>query len=99
MRRAAAFCVLALVAVALAGAPAQAAAPRLTEAAGARFPDRAFALTLPKPGPVAAGQVSLSENGRAVPRVDVVPAERSGGRRFGVVLAIDTSYSMHGRPL
>jgi tight adherence protein B len=48
---------------------------------------------------VASEDVVLSENGRAVARVDVVPAERSGARRFGVVLAIDTSYSMHGRPL
>jgi tight adherence protein B len=100
MRRVVALCAVLLCALAVAGAPAQGATPpRLTEAAGARFPDRAFALTLPKPGPVPAGDVSLTENGRAVPHVDVVPAERTGGRRFGVVLAIDTSYSMHGRPL
>ena len=85
--------------LACAAAPAHAASPRLTEAAGAQFPDRELVLTLPTPKALAPGDVSVSENGAAVSRLQVLPADQSGGRRFGVVLAIDTSFSMHGRPL
>ena len=85
--------------LACAAAPAHAASPRLTEAAGAQFPDRELVLTLPTPKALAPRDVSVSENGAAVSRLQVLPADQSGGRRFGVVLAIDTSFSMHGRPL
>ena len=46
-----------------------------------------------------AAQVQVTENGRPVRGVSVSQADGAQGRRFGVVLAIDTSGSMHGRPL
>jgi len=92
---------LAALTLLLAGlsAPASAAGPRLSEAAGARFPDRAYALTLPKVMSLSAADVHVTENGRPVPGVTVRQATGADARRFGVVLAIDTSGSMHGRPL
>jgi tight adherence protein B len=90
---------LAATTAALLAPPAAANGPRLTELAGAQFPQRSFALTLAAPEPLAPDQVSLRENGRPVEHIEVVPPDRSDARRFGVVLAIDTSYSMHGRPL
>ena len=98
MRRA----LVAVLAAALAAAiapSAQAAGLSLAETAGAQFPDRAFVLTLPAPRTLAAGDVSVRENGRSVPGVEVLAPGRSGGERFGVVLGIDNSYSMRGRPL
>jgi tight adherence protein B len=95
---------IAAAATALGGAlagPVQAAgpAPRLAQAAGSRFPDRAFALTLPKPKVLVPGQVEVRENGRRIADVTVASAQGGAARRFGVVLAIDTSTSMRGRPL
>jgi tight adherence protein B len=90
---------LTATALAFLASPAQAASPRLTEVAGARFPERAFALTLPAAEPLAAGQVSVREDGQPVSQLEVLPPDRVDARRFGVVLAIDTSYSMRGRPL
>jgi tight adherence protein B len=81
--------------------PAHAAgpAPKLAQAAGSPFPDRAFALTLPKPRLLTTGDVEVRENGRLVDGVSVVSAQGAAARRFGVVLAIDTSTSMRGAPL
>jgi tight adherence protein B len=42
--------------------------------------------------------VTLSENGRTVSDVFVVPAEEAGGR-LGVVLVVDASLSMRGEPI
>ncbi|HMJ32745.1 MAG TPA: type II secretion system F family protein [Baekduia sp.] len=101
MRRA---CLIAAAATVLGGGlagPVHAAgpAPRLAQAAGSRFPDRAFALTLPTPKVLVPGQVEVRENGRRIAEVTVASAQGSAARRFGVVLAIDTSTSMRGRPL
>jgi tight adherence protein B len=91
--------VLALLLAAALAAPAGAAELRLSEAAGSRFPDRSYALTLAHPMRLTAAQVQVSENGRAVRGVSLSQATGAEARRFGVVLAIDTSGSMHGRPL
>jgi tight adherence protein B len=99
MRRAGVLGAVVALALAAGAVPANAAAPSLTEVTGARFPEREYALTLGAPRPLTADDVQVRENGRVVPDVDVVPAERSGSRPFGVVLAIDSSGSMHGRPL
>jgi tight adherence protein B len=82
-----------------AAAHAQAATPTLTEAAGARFPDRAYALTLPSPRAVDPAAVRVTENGRPVAALSVTPADGASAYRFGVVLAIDVSTSMQGKPL
>jgi tight adherence protein B len=93
----------ALLAVALGAcvlaASASAAAFRITEA-GASFPDRAYVLSLPSGMRLTTGQVGVDENGQAVNNLSVVPA---GGpavkaKDFGVVLVIDASTSMEGKP-
>jgi tight adherence protein B len=83
-----------------AAAPAQAAAAAgLAEVAGARFPERVYALSLPREQVLGPGQVELRENGRALSPVAVTPATGASAYRFGVVLAVDASPSMRGRPL
>jgi tight adherence protein B len=83
----------------LVAAPAKADELRLSEAADTRFPERSYALTLPRAMWIGAEDVRVSENGRRVPDVSVATAAGAEARRFGVVLAIDTSYSMRGEPL
>ena len=79
-----------------AGAPN---APRLTEVGGAKFPERAFLLTLPADKALTTDQVTVTENGKAVSGVSVTPAAADEERRFGAVLLIDASNSMEGRPI
>jgi tight adherence protein B len=90
-----------VVAVALAvAAPAGAEdGLRLSEATGGPFPERSYALTLPAPRALDADAVRVSENGRAVESLTVLPPDGASAHRFGVVLAIDVSRSMRGRPL
>jgi tight adherence protein B len=77
---------------ATAGAATQ---PTLSQATSAAFPERAFVLTLPDRRVLRTGDVDVRENGKAVERLSVVPADQAGGKSFGVVLAIDSSESMH----
>jgi tight adherence protein B len=72
--------------------------PVLVEIGGARFPDRAYVLSLPPGAVVAPDQVRVSENGEPVTGLSIVSA-RATGKSFGVVLAIDASNSMRGAPL
>ena len=91
---------LALVTAAVVAAPARAAdSPSLAVGAGVRFPDRVYAVTLPRAVDLSPFQVDVRENGRPVSGAVVQPADGVAGRRYGVVLAIDTSTSMHGRAL
>jgi tight adherence protein B len=100
MRRWARIALLVGLAVLALAAPAQAAGgARLAEAAGSRFPDRSYVLTLPSDRALTAAEVSVRENGRPIRRVSVTPADGAAAYRFGVVLVIDTSSSMRGRPL
>jgi tight adherence protein B len=101
MRRA--LLALAAVLVALAApAAARAAAVEhgsLAPFGHAEFPERAYALTLPRgvhPSPRA---VSVTENGGAVRSLEVVPAGARERSRLGLVLLLDTSDSMAGEPL
>jgi tight adherence protein B len=71
----------------------------LTEVNGARFPDRAFILTLPSRMPLDEGRVAVRENGELVEGVGVVPASAADDGQFSVVLVMDTSLSMRGRPI
>jgi tight adherence protein B len=80
--------------------PARAAdGARLAEAAGSHFPDRAYALTLPRAQTLTTENVEVREDGRVVGRVAVDAAEGARAHGFGVVLAIDRSKSMSGGPL
>jgi tight adherence protein B len=94
-----AFAAAAALALAAATPASAAAQPRLAEAAAARFPERAYALTLPAPRWLGPGAVHVTENGAPVDGVSVTPADGASAYRFGVVLAIDVSDSMRGRPL
>lgn len=92
---------LALLTAALAAAPSAAGRSglKLTEAGNPPFPDRAFVLTLPSDRPLSASQVRVRENGAPVTGVTVVPAALAQGNQFGVVLVIDASESMKGKPI
>jgi tight adherence protein B len=92
---------LAVSALGAMAAPAAFAAGgvRLTEARGAPFPGRSFVVSLPGDRSLSAGDVTVTENGKAVADVRLVPAAAAERKAFGVVLVIDTSDSMAGRPL
>jgi tight adherence protein B len=95
MRRAA----LALVvgAAVLAGSAGQAsAAITLSPTGDAKFPRRAFVVTLPESSRLAPGQVSVTENGAPVHGLRAAPVGAARRARLGVVLAIDASSSMKG---
>jgi tight adherence protein B len=68
----------------------------LRELGGARFPDRAFLLSLPEPVALGADTVTVRENGEPVEGLTVLPASAAGAGEFAVVLAIDASESMRG---
>jgi tight adherence protein B len=85
------------LAATLAPAAAGAEAPlKLTQATGSRFPDRLFVLSLPQKMDLRGSEVHVTENGKPVSAVRVVPASDAGKGAFGVVLAIDASNSMSG---
>jgi tight adherence protein B len=95
MRRAA----LALVvgAAVLAGPAGQAsAAISLSPTGDAKFPRRAFVVTLPESSRLAPEQVNVTENGAPVHGLRTAPVGASRRARLGVVLAIDASSSMRG---
>jgi tight adherence protein B len=71
---------------------------RLTEAGGSGFPGRAYVLSLPHGVKLKPGQVTVLENGHAVAGLVVTPVSESKMTQFGVVLAIDASTSMEGKP-
>jgi tight adherence protein B len=73
--------------------------PHLTEAAGATFPDRAFVVSLPSDRSLQANQVDVRENDQRVTGLSLDPAGGAAGDEFGVVLAIDASDSMEGKPI
>jgi tight adherence protein B len=99
MRRA----LLGLVTVGLtlaAAVPATAAGGlELSEARGGAFPTKTFVLTLPERRVLGLGDVNITESGQPVNRLSVVPGDAAGARKLGVVLAIDASLSMRGRPI
>jgi tight adherence protein B len=71
----------------------------LAEVGGARFPDRGYVLTLPDGMYLDASRVEVRENGSPVSQVSVVPAGEAEDGQFAVVLVIDASLSMRGRPI
>jgi tight adherence protein B len=82
-----------------AAAGAAAEGPALTELSGTQFPSRGFVLTLPSPVALDESRVVARENGEPVSGLSVVPAGETDDGAFGVVLVIDTSNSMRGRPI
>jgi len=88
-----------LAAASLAGAAAGATDLRLRELEGARFPDRAFLLSLPEPVALDPGLVTVRENGEPVTDLTLLPASEAGAGEFAVVLVIDASNSMRGEAI
>lgn len=85
---------IALLAVVALARPAVAAdGLRLAEARMPKFPQRAYALTLPDAQALAQAELSVTENGAPVDDLKV----SSLGAQSAVVLAIDASRSMRGK--
>jgi Flp pilus assembly protein TadB/Mg-chelatase subunit ChlD len=92
---------IALVVGLLAGTAAAAGAtsrPHVVEAKGPGFPTKTYVLSLPSRQPLTLNDVTVTENGRAVLHPTLVPASHASKKTFGVVLLLDTSFSMKGRP-
>jgi tight adherence protein B len=89
----------ALAAVAaLAAAAAAAPGVQVTPTGKAPWPDRQIVVTLPSGQRVEPARFTVLENGKPVLDPHVVPASAAGAT-FGAALVIDTSNSMHGRPI
>ena len=91
---------VALAAAVLAGVASGAEAPsriRLVEAGGTTFPEKSYILTLPEPKALSNSDVTVKENGTTVPRVSVV-RQGTAKAASAVVLAIDESLTMEGKP-
>jgi tight adherence protein B len=88
----------AALAVLVTAAPAGADV-KITSAGSARFPDRAFVLTLPKGATTSSSRVRVIENGHGVAAPALTSATATDTNRFGVILVIDASTSMKGAPL
>jgi tight adherence protein B len=95
MKRLLAFAALAAT---LACAPADARAQAKVSPAGAPFPYRAFVVSAPPGQRLSTSDVRVRENGEPVTGLSVVPTGALSGR-FGVVLLLDTSESMTGKPI
>jgi tight adherence protein B len=71
----------------------------LTQLGSARFPERAFVLTLPEAARLEPSAVRVLENGKPVAGLSVVPASAAGEDEFAVVLVIDATRTMRGAPI
>jgi tight adherence protein B len=90
-----------LVAATSAGAAAAAGAtrPSIVEAKGPAFPVRTFVLVLPTDRKLTVSGVQVTENGGAVADPTLVPASEASKKSFGVVLVLDSSWSVRGKPI
>jgi tight adherence protein B len=92
--------VVGIAALAVVGAAPAATDPvQLVESGGAHFPFRSYVLTLPKPQGLPLSRLHVTENGVPVRALSVIAAEQAKQSQFGVVLAIDASESMQGKPI
>src|ERR671933_1928333 len=89
-------CAAAVVATAAVAADSEIA---VTPVGRLPFPERGFVVDLGANAPIGHSQVHVSENGRVVRRFTFVPTVEASGTRFGVILVIDASESMRGRPV
>lgn len=100
MRRAALLLALAAVACSLAASVAAATGGiEVTEARGAKFPNRSYVISLPATRALTTDSVTVTENGDSVADVSVLPASAVSKKTFGVVLVVDASESMAGEPI
>jgi Flp pilus assembly protein TadB/uncharacterized protein YegL len=91
-----AVCGVALVAALSLTGLATAQVPRLQGGPENGFPDRQYLLQLPQQRTLTPNQLTITENGDPVTAVGVEPP---GSGKSGVVLLIDASQSMEGRPI
>lgn len=90
----------AAAAAALSLAPAALAdGPRINEAGGPAFPERAYTLHVPREVALGPGDVSVRENGEEVEGLGLQSAGTAGAGDFATVLMIDASRSMAGSPI
>jgi tight adherence protein B len=73
--------------------------PHIVAARGPSFPVRTYVLFLPQPRKLTVSDLNVTENGQPVVEPSLVPASQASKTTFGVVLVLDTSYSMHGKPI
>ena len=97
MRRRLLALVFTAVALAVVATASAARSFRITEAQSS-FPERAYVLSLPERMHLHSGQVRVLENGQPVPDLEVVASTTASTKQFGVVLVIDASQSMEGKP-
>src|SRR5205823_12656060 len=71
----------------------------VVEAKGPGFPVRTFVLSLPSGRRLTIHDVEVKENGGPVVKPTLVPASQASKETFGVVLLLDTSWSMQGQPI
>jgi tight adherence protein B len=81
------------------GAGSSSGKPTLIEAKGPAFPVLSYFLKLPSSQQLSVKDVTVTENGSAVLNPTLVPASQASNKTLGVVLVVDTSYSMNGAPL
>lgn len=92
---------VAAVTAALLPGAASAAAGRVTVVPtnAARFPDRSYVVRLPGSRSLTSSSVVVTENGRRVSGVSLLPADAARPGQFGAVLVIDASESMRGHAI
>jgi tight adherence protein B len=91
----------AVVALVLSAAGGASAASEITisDAGSARFPDRAYVLSLPTGAYLDESRAEVRENGELVSEIAIVPANAAEAERLANVLVIDASQSMRGRAI
>ena len=101
MKRLALIATVVLAAGALAGGAGARGGSGLgvVEAKGPAFPVRTFVLSLPSGRRLTIHDVAVKENGGPVVKPTLVPASQASKETFGVVLVLDTSWSMQGQPI
>ena len=72
---------------------------QLTSVGRLPFPERGYLVDLRSSVQLEHGQVHVTENGRPVRTFTFVPAADASTARFGVILVVDASESMRGKPL
>jgi tight adherence protein B len=81
------------------GAGSSSGKPTLIEAKGSAFPVRSYLLKLPSSQRLTVNDVTVTENANPVLNTTLIPASHASNKTLGVVLVVDTSYSMTGAPL
>jgi tight adherence protein B len=91
--------VMAVAALVVSAGASASSGVSITEAKGPAFPVKSFVLSLPTGQSLTTADVHVTENGGPVTDTTFVPASKASKAAFGVVLVLDTSYSMKGGPI